>query len=153
VGLRTGAGAVNADLAVLLDVQSYRLIGGAKQVGGVAWAQGFQISLLVGSCVSVRRTKMQQAMFWEQARARRVFVSAGASGGCVMDDEVVLGERIRSQSEDLARALFGYRKAFQSASSKAERTRTFSEAKHRKQTRDRTLASSMPRRHSRQSSQ
>jgi hypothetical protein len=53
----------------------------------------------------------------EQARARRVDVSAGASGRRVMDEDV-LGERIRSQSEDLARAFVGYRKAFQSASSK-----------------------------------
>jgi hypothetical protein len=36
MGLRTGAGAVNANKAVLLEVQNYRLIGGAKQVGGVA---------------------------------------------------------------------------------------------------------------------
>jgi len=47
----------------------------------------------------------------------------------------VLGERIRSQSEDLARAFVGYRKAFQSASSKDSDLWQ----KHRKQTRDRTL--------------
>jgi cation transport regulator ChaB len=93
---------------------------------------------------------MQQAMFWEQARARRVFVSAGASGGS--DGEVVLGERIRSQSEDLARALFGYRKAFQSASSKAEDSEV-QRSKAQETNARQDAASSMPRRHSRQCSQ
>jgi hypothetical protein len=83
----------------------------------------------------------------EQARARRVDVSAGASGRRVMDEDV-LGERIRSQSEDLARAFVGYRKAFQSASSKDS---DFTKAQETNARQD--AASSMPRRHSRQCSQ
>jgi hypothetical protein len=84
-----------------------------------------------------------------QARARRVFVSAGASGRRVMD-EVDLGERIRSQSEDLARAFVGYRKSVP-VSGVQQRLGALREAQETNARQD--AASSMPRRHSRQCSQ